>query len=159
VSRVKNPQDKKRLSLDRDRRNVFHENDKASRKNIPRSKQLSHMRIRRAATQALAKVRGEVNESTAMEAEAQVKTRTIILRNTGFEKTPDQPLRTVIPEQKSARLYRAICNALKEAGIRYGVGDGIVIEGEEGFLASVRQCDVERACDVIRKLLKTSAWQ
>ena len=34
----KTPQEKKRLSLAKDRRNVYGENDKASRKNIPRAK-------------------------------------------------------------------------------------------------------------------------
>lgn len=43
----KTPPEKKRLSLERDRRNVYGENDKGSRKNIPRSKALSHRAVRR----------------------------------------------------------------------------------------------------------------
>ena len=154
MSRVKHPRDKKRLSLDRDRRNVYGENDKASRKNIPRSKQRSHMRIRRAATQELAKVKGDVGESTAMDAEALVKVRTTFLRKTGFRKMPDQSLRTVISQQKLARLYRAIFNALREAGIRYGMSDGVAIEGEAGVLVRVGPRDVSRARQAIRNVLK-----
>jgi hypothetical protein len=38
MRRPKTPQEKKRLSLAKDRRNSYGENDKASRKNIPRAK-------------------------------------------------------------------------------------------------------------------------
>jgi hypothetical protein len=36
MSTIKNPEEKKRLSLKHDRRNVYGENAKASRKGIPR---------------------------------------------------------------------------------------------------------------------------
>jgi hypothetical protein len=49
----KTPQEKKRLSLKKDRRNVYGENDKSSRKNIPLSKALSHRKVRRKMTEEL----------------------------------------------------------------------------------------------------------
>jgi hypothetical protein len=159
MSRVKNPQDKKRLRLDRDRRNVFRENDNASRKNIPRSKQLSQMRIRRAATQALARLRGEHDDSAEMEADALVKLQTIVLRRIGFRKMPDQPLRKVLAENGRARFYRAICNALKAAKIQPGLSNGvrIEIEDDDSRFTSVRLRDVVRACHAIRGALERNS--
>ena len=46
--RVRTPQEKKRLSLERDRRNTFGQNDKGSRKAIPRNKKQANRAIRRA---------------------------------------------------------------------------------------------------------------
>lgn len=43
----RSPQEKKKLSLQKDRRNDYGENDKSSRKNIPRSKALDKRRLRR----------------------------------------------------------------------------------------------------------------
>ncbi len=53
MSKVKTPQDKKRLSYEHDRRNTYGENHKSSRKNIPRSKRLSHQDECRAVRQVL----------------------------------------------------------------------------------------------------------
>jgi hypothetical protein len=58
VSKVKTPQQKKRLSYQHDRRNTYGENQKSSRKNIPRSKQLSHQDERRSVRQALIAAQG-----------------------------------------------------------------------------------------------------
>lgn len=52
----KSPQEKKRLSLKKDRRNTYGENDKASRKNIPRSKAKSHRAVRHTAKDDLHKL-------------------------------------------------------------------------------------------------------
>ena len=51
--RRKTPPEKKRLSLVRDRRNTYGENDKSSRKNIRRGKQRGQMQLRRAVAQQL----------------------------------------------------------------------------------------------------------
>ncbi|MHC2522796.1 hypothetical protein [Bradyrhizobium diazoefficiens] len=53
MSKVKTPREKKQLSYANDRRNTYGENQKSSRKNIPRSKQLSHQDERRAVRQTL----------------------------------------------------------------------------------------------------------
>ncbi len=50
------PQEKKRLSYARDRRNTYGENSKSSRKNIPLSKALDIRSERRAQDSALAKI-------------------------------------------------------------------------------------------------------
>lgn len=155
MSRVKNPQNKKRLSLDRDRRNVYGENDKSSRKNISRGKQRSHMKIRRAATQELTRLRGDADESAAMDAEALVKTRTIALRNSGFKKIADRPLGFFIERQRRAQRLRAIRGALKTAKIPLGCEAFLAVEGIE---VGVNSGDLARACTAIRKLLKTSGW-
>ncbi|HXH78679.1 hypothetical protein [Nocardioides sp.] len=63
MSRIKNPQDKKRLSLERDRRNTYGENDKASRKNIPRAKARVNRANRRAETVALEGALGAPDET------------------------------------------------------------------------------------------------
>ena len=52
------PQEKKRLSYERDGRNTYGENDKSSRKNIPRGKRLVNRAARRSASVALVDVRG-----------------------------------------------------------------------------------------------------
>jgi hypothetical protein len=51
--RTRSPQEKKVLSYVRDRRNDYGENDKASRKNIPRARARSHRLVRRTDRAAL----------------------------------------------------------------------------------------------------------
>ena len=51
--RRKTPQEKKVLSYQKDRRNAYGQNDKASRKAIPQRKRLAHRSLRRAAKTAL----------------------------------------------------------------------------------------------------------
>ncbi len=51
--RRKTPQEKKILSYQKDRRNAYGQNDKASRKSIPLRKRLAHRSARRAAKTAL----------------------------------------------------------------------------------------------------------
>jgi hypothetical protein len=58
MSTIKNPEEKKRLSLARDRRNRFGENSKSSRKNIPRGKQRRHMDERRTVAEVLGHLKG-----------------------------------------------------------------------------------------------------
>ncbi|MFK0219378.1 hypothetical protein ACIQWN_14450 [Streptomyces vinaceus] len=50
------PQEKKRLSYLKDRRSAYGENDKSSRKNIPRSRRARHHELRRAEHLALRKL-------------------------------------------------------------------------------------------------------
>jgi hypothetical protein len=47
MSHRRTPQEKKELSYERDRRNTYGENDKASRKNIPRAKRRAARSYRR----------------------------------------------------------------------------------------------------------------
>jgi hypothetical protein len=152
MSRVKSPREKKRLSLDRDRRNVFGENDKASRKNIPRAKQRSQMKIRRGVNQALAKVRGEADESLALEADALARVRTKALGQTAFKKMRDQPVGIVIEKQKFRQVSKAISAALRKAEIPK-IGDAKVVV--DGFEVHVPHRDADRAREIVAKVLKS----
>jgi len=96
MSKVKSPQEKKAASLNLDRRNVYGENAKSSRKNIPLSKQRSHQAERRAANQPLIQLTGAVEEDVATEAEAEARTRAIEQKREGFRKRPDAPLKAVL---------------------------------------------------------------
>jgi hypothetical protein len=96
MSAIKSPQEKKRLSLKLDRRNVYGENDKASRKLIPKGKQRNHMGERRSANAALLRARGAPDEDRAVASEVKAREATIHAKRTGFKKRPDLPLGTVL---------------------------------------------------------------
>jgi hypothetical protein len=98
VSKLKNPTQKKRLSLERDRRNVYGENSKSSRKNIAKGKQRRHMDERRAVADVLGRLKGPVDDDVASAAELQVKVTIADSRN---RKVPDEPLGVVLARQKS----------------------------------------------------------
>jgi hypothetical protein len=99
VSKVKTPQQKKRLSYENDRRNTYGENNKSSRKNIPRSKQRSHQDERRSVRQALVAAHGEA----ADEAQSQALRKGRVKRLKAFRKSPDSPLGDVIERQLRRR--------------------------------------------------------
>lgn len=92
MSKITDPREKKRLSLAKDRRNAYGENDKSSRKNIPRSKALGHRVERRIVSEVLSHGHIAVSDDQATAAESTVKTRTQVKKLRGFVKSPDQPL-------------------------------------------------------------------
>jgi hypothetical protein len=100
MSRVKNPEEKKRLSLARDRRNRFGENSKSSRKNIPRGKQRRHMDERRTVAEVLGNLKGEVPEDQATEAELRARIRIADSERRGFKKRRDTPLGVVLETKR-----------------------------------------------------------
>ena len=99
MSTLKNPQQKKLASLAFDRRNVYGENDKASRKLIPLGKQQSHQGLRRAAKQPLLNAESIVDEDTASSVEFGVQTALIQGKRKAFKKRPDAPLRAVLKDK------------------------------------------------------------
>jgi hypothetical protein len=99
MSTIKNPEEKKRLSLERDRRNRYGENSKASRKSIQRGKQRRHMDERRTVGEVLGQLKGSVQEDAATEAELLAKTRIIDSKRRGFKKRPDTPLGVVLAKK------------------------------------------------------------
>jgi hypothetical protein len=99
MSSTKSPQEKKRLSLKRDRRNTYGENAKSSRKNIPRSKQRSHMKQRRVFAQTLRSIKGEAHGDGADLAEAVGRTKSTLAKHRSFKKRPDTPLEEVLAKQ------------------------------------------------------------
>ncbi|MFI5071752.1 MAG: hypothetical protein ACHP8A_12770 [Terriglobales bacterium] len=92
MSTIKNPEEKKHLSLKRDRRNRYGENSKSSRKSIQRGKQRRHMDARRTVGEVLGHLKGNVQEDEATEAEFVVKTGVTDSQRRGFKKKPDAPL-------------------------------------------------------------------
>jgi hypothetical protein len=97
----KTPQQKKRLSLLKDRRNTYGENAKSSRKNIPKSKSLSHRKVRNAARQQLDKL------DPVRELEAETIGSTLVtprLQKGRWQKSPDTPLGHVVADKLRTRV-------------------------------------------------------
>jgi hypothetical protein len=103
MSTVKSPSEKKALSLERDRRNTYGENEKSSRKNIPKSKQRSHQSLRRAANSPLRAVQGAVVEDLADVAEGDSRVALIEKKRGSFRKSPDEPLGAVLARKRSTK--------------------------------------------------------
>ena len=103
MSTVKSPREKKELSLKLDRRNTYGENNKASRKSVPRGKQRQHMNERRSVGQALRVLHGNVHEDAAADAELLAKIRVTNSKRKGFKKQPDVPIGIVLKTKKSGR--------------------------------------------------------
>ncbi|WP_153054332.1 hypothetical protein [Planomonospora sphaerica] len=114
--RRRSPQEKKRLSYAKDRRNDYGENDKGSRKNIRRSKRAPHRANRHRVNQVLEAAVGAVDEG----AEEEVERRLLVKRPKSWEKSPDAPLGEIVqytlrrrmtletgdPKRDAARLER-----------------------------------------------------
>ena len=103
MSTVKNPEEKKQLSLSRDRRNRYGENSKSSRKSIQRGKQRRHMDERRTVSEVLSRLKGNVQEDEATEAELRAKTRIVDSERRGFKKEPDTPLGVVLATKRAKK--------------------------------------------------------
>ncbi|QBS42033.1 hypothetical protein [Nocardia sp. CS682] len=84
----KSPQEKKQLSYAKDRRNIYGENDKASRKNLPRKRARVHRANRHRAHQDLLGATGPVDAQVSDAAETRLHAR----RPKAFWKHPDIPL-------------------------------------------------------------------
>ena len=103
MSKAKTPQEKKRLSYEHDRRNTYGENHKSSRKNIPRSKQLSHQDERRAVRQARISTLGAVADEAADEAQSRALRTGRLKKLSAFRKSPDRPLGQVVERRLRRR--------------------------------------------------------
>lgn len=87
--RAKTPQEKKTLSLKKDRRNAYGEHDKGSRKSIPLRKALDNRKVRHRTRQAVAVI-DRLDEGAAALVESSA--RHDVHRVGGWRKAPDQPL-------------------------------------------------------------------
>jgi len=112
MSKIKSPTEKKGLSLKRDRRNIFGENSKASRKNIAKGKRRRQMTERREIVQLLGRLTGEVDDDAASDAELRVKLTITHSKNRGFEKLPDKPLAEVIQRKLTRRRQKGMLGAV-----------------------------------------------
>lgn len=96
MSKVTDPGEKKRLSLELDRRNTYGENAKASRKSIPAAKARGHRAERRAVAEVLAHGHASGPEDAVLAVEASAKSRAKAKKLGSFRKDPDQPLSVVL---------------------------------------------------------------
>lgn len=94
----KSPREKKALSYQRDCRNGYGENDKASRKAIPKRKALESRKDRHKVAQGLARI-GRVSEEVAEAIESSA--RHDINRVGGWRKVPDTPLRDHLAQKRT----------------------------------------------------------
>jgi hypothetical protein len=107
MSKIKAPSEKKRVSLVKDRRNVYGECPTSSRKNIRRGKQRSHMELRRAANEELRALKGASVEAHADAIESRAKERILALARSSFKKVPDAPLGMVVARKVKRRAEHA----------------------------------------------------
>lgn len=103
----KTPQEKKSLSYMRDRRNVYGENDKASRKAIPARKAAENRKSRRKANHVLGVV-DRLDEASAATAESSLKHD--VERVGGWTKAADAPLAEFIQVQERRRSWRGLAS-------------------------------------------------
>ena len=111
MSKIKTPQQKKRQSYEHDRRNTYGENQKSSRKNIPRSKQRSHQDERRSVRQVLVVAQGGILEEAADEAQSQALRKGRIKKLKAFRKSPDRPLGEVVERRLRRRTREPAADA------------------------------------------------
>ena len=95
----KSPQEKKRDSYLKDRRNTYGENAKASRKLIPKRKAMGSRALRRIANQALAEAAALADPEIVDALIRRLKRK----RRGGWKKVPDQPLRVAIARKRKRR--------------------------------------------------------
>jgi hypothetical protein len=114
----RSPQEKKALSYARDRRNMYGENDKSSRKNIPLRKRLVNRANRHAAQQQLRQAAGVPAAERAERAEDRVRGS----RQKTWRKRPDLPLRQALDLKRAlSERSRRLCGAAGQ-GRRGGPG-------------------------------------
>lgn len=100
---IRSPQEKKALSLKKDRRNTYGNNQKAARKAIPLRKAIEHRQNRHKSNQALAQI-DRVDEATIDLTESSI--RNDVHRTGGWKKGADEPLGVVIERAQLAREQR-----------------------------------------------------
>lgn len=98
VGRVarRDPQERKALSYARDRRNVYGENDKSSRKNIRRNKRIPNRSDRHRERQVLAVAAGRIVPEIAESAEVKLLAKKSRWLKTRWRKCADTPLAEVV---------------------------------------------------------------
>jgi hypothetical protein len=94
---MKTPQEKKRLSYAKDRRNTYGENSKASRKGIPLAKARANRSERHSQDRLLGAAALPLSEDDLSAVELQVKTT----KPRQWRKFPDEPLGQVLAKKAS----------------------------------------------------------
>ncbi|MGF1822673.1 hypothetical protein [Vibrio alginolyticus] len=103
MSKIKHPVEKKKKSYANDCRNSYGENDKSSRKNIRRGKQLSSKSLRSSITEILSIRSIEIDEELANELDMKVRVSEKVKRRKAFKKQPDSPLGEFLEIKESVR--------------------------------------------------------
>lgn len=102
----RSPQEKKRISYAKDRRNAYAENDKTSRKAVRLNKRFPHRANRHCVHQLLQTATGSAGTDTAHEAEERLARR----RPKSWRKHPDLPLGDWV-ESRLQRRLRLDCDS------------------------------------------------
>jgi hypothetical protein len=108
----RSPQEKKRLSYSRDRRNCYGENDKSSRKNIARNKRIRRRADRHHQRRSLAAAPGPVDKDTTALVEDRITRPRHGERGDRWRKVPDEQLGLHV----AARLKQRIDEDISAAG-------------------------------------------
>jgi hypothetical protein len=103
AKRVRTPEEKKRLSYERDGRNTYGQNDKASRKAIPAFKASTNRTLRHAVKQSLPL---SALDRSGERADAKIADETFKGRHPIKQKSPDEPLGRVIALKHQKRDQR-----------------------------------------------------
>jgi hypothetical protein len=101
MSSIHTPQEKKRLSYERDRRNVYGENSKASRKKIPLRKKIERQTDRRVANQLLPAALNTDDLLADDSAENRIIAHIKKKKRIHWRKTPDAPLGKILKYGKN----------------------------------------------------------
>ncbi|MFC9477090.1 hypothetical protein ACFTS5_33305 [Nocardia sp. NPDC056952] len=110
--RRRSPQEKKSLSYAKDRRNGYGENDKSSRKNIPRNKRIRN-RADRHRDSGSAEACGPVDLEAAEEYEVDLLARSK-WQTARWQKKPDIPLRAMVAYKLRRRAHRVAMAAERD---------------------------------------------
>jgi len=97
------PQEKKALSYEKDRRNTYGQNDKASRNSIPKRKAEVNRAYRKGISDALKVVPGPIDLERAEEVEQIARSA----KRNDWRKSPDRPLGEVVKQNLESRVGHA----------------------------------------------------
>jgi hypothetical protein len=109
----RSPQEKKRLSYSKDRRNDYGENDKSSRRNIARNKRHQRRAERHRGQQGLSAALGPVDETVEANVDQGIAARA--RRGSRWRKFPDTQLGVYVAETLAARARKGISAPRTEA--------------------------------------------
>ncbi|MBS2961550.1 hypothetical protein KGA66_00730 [Actinocrinis puniceicyclus] len=111
MKKRRSPQEKKRLSYSKDRRNTYGENDKSSRRNIARNKRNQHRSDRHREQQQLSAALGPVDEVVEAGFDERL---TRARRGSRWRKFPDTQLGLYVASTLAVRARKGISIARTE---------------------------------------------
>ena len=123
---AKTPQEKKALSYEKDCRNVYGSNDKASRNSIPKRKAEVNRVYRKSISDALKIVKGPIDLDKSAEVEQVVRS----VKRTDWKKFPDKPLGEVVARKLESRSRHAGHGKTLRKAVREFI-ENLAIESEQ----------------------------